>query len=839
MSAFGRFYLDKEKDMIVDLSLQDAHLKYRIRTPNHHSGNLISNLAKLCGLKISYDEAGLKVIEGEVPSYIDQYNRQLYIFRLGGTKVANIYPDGSVEMKASIPAISKTLMSQTKDYKLDIARTIIKTYILEETKFRSDLHTHMNANLPADALMALGIVHQIRYPLYYIKKLNLKLSTRQWEDLDRQRREVAREFEDSPLQGKYLARKIDDNTFLNFADLILGNIPDAEENLSLIRNSLAVLKDGQAVFTNLEKVYLYRYVFTRGQRAASLISLENTESIPDRDVRETVHQLLRDKKREEYRNNSLFQDKLLLIARLYAAHGIRYAEISDTSLTKPEDAPHTLEQIHRVMPWIYRETGVRLRFLAAIRRIPLTIVKDKVDAADYLSRNLRALRCVAVDPYVAGSDFVGEEINDISELKDCIGEIVRIAGEIPSFVIRIHAGENDSLRDNVYNSVRCVYDSLEPGQSMPAVRIGHGLYTANLRSGKGKELIRLLKETDTVLEFQITSNVRLNNLNQLNNHPLREYLREGVRCVQGTDGGALYGTNPIDEQLSLEKLLGLTREELLRMRRCEDAVIRAAEASFPEKQRLLEEACGDRTIEDFYRARMETGTAASPVYQQRENTVSAAEALSDQIREMPETKTPIIVVGGSFNNSSHRTVMNEGGKKLLERLVEELDPAKTVFVIGHRLSAYERYLLDINRGRLEVYSFVPSRITAREAAKLKKAPAYIRVALEPVGLGSYKSIAYEVFKRRPSVLLALDGNSAAANLVQEAKNAKYPCLIFLNEASKALREKADSLQGYVTSFRDTEGIAEAILERIESGSGVKNRAKQADKRKGIAANETM
>ena len=149
MSAFGRFYLDKEKDMIVDLSLQDAHLKYRIRTPNHHSGNLISNLAKLCGLEISYDEGGLKVIEGEVPSYIDQYNRQLYIFRLGGTKVANIYPDGSVEMKASIPAISKTLMSQTKDYKLDIARTIIKTYILEETKFRSDLHTHMNANLPA------------------------------------------------------------------------------------------------------------------------------------------------------------------------------------------------------------------------------------------------------------------------------------------------------------------------------------------------------------------------------------------------------------------------------------------------------------------------------------------------------------------------------------------------------------------------------------------------------------------------------------------------------------------------------------------------------------------
>ena len=99
-------------------------------------------------------------------------------------------------------------------------------------------------------------------------------------------------------------------------------------------------------------------------------------------------------------------------------------------------------------------------------------------------------------------------------------------------------------------------------------------------------------------------------------------------------------------------------------------------------------------------------------------------------------------------------------------------------------------------------------------SKLKNSPAYIRVAIEPVGLGSYKSIAYEVFKRRPSVLLALDGNSAAANLVQEAKNAKYPCTIFLNEASRSLREKAESLQGYVTTFRDTEGIADRIIDLV-------------------------
>ena len=136
MKWFQRFYLDKEKDMIVDLYREEkapakeaGTMHFVLSTPNHGTGNLIRNLAALCDLPLSEGKSGLLVIRGTVPSYIDGYNRQLYIFRLGDTKVANIYPDGRVEMKAHIPAISKTLMSQTKDYRLDEKRTIVKTYI--------------------------------------------------------------------------------------------------------------------------------------------------------------------------------------------------------------------------------------------------------------------------------------------------------------------------------------------------------------------------------------------------------------------------------------------------------------------------------------------------------------------------------------------------------------------------------------------------------------------------------------------------------------------------------------------------------------------------------------
>ena len=106
MIFFQQFCLDREKDIMVDLYMDSERLMYVIRTPNHHTGNLITNLAGLCGLETQTDENGLKVIRGEVPCYFDGDNRKMYILRLGNTKVANIYPDGRVELKASVPAIS-------------------------------------------------------------------------------------------------------------------------------------------------------------------------------------------------------------------------------------------------------------------------------------------------------------------------------------------------------------------------------------------------------------------------------------------------------------------------------------------------------------------------------------------------------------------------------------------------------------------------------------------------------------------------------------------------------------------------------------------------------------
>ena len=797
MIFFQQFYLDKEKDIAVDLRMEGDRLFYTIRTPNHHSGNLITNLAKLCGLKTEFDDRGLKVIRNEIPGYYDGDNRKMYILRLGNTKIANVFPNGRVEMKASIPAISKTLMSQTRDYKLGVAKTIVKTYILGDCKFRTDLHTHMNGNLPPDALIALGIVRQLRYPYYYIKKLELRCDLSQTAKLEERRIAAEAALGETTLTGRHRERRIDDLTFINFAELILGNPADAQYNIDRIRNSLTIPKDGQAVFSDLEKVYLYRYVFTKGTPAEDPYSGINLALIPDREVLAYAEQMRRDRETERFGGNTLYQDLLLWIAREYRRRGIEYAEISDTSLLNRAVFARKLREIHEIMPAVTRETGVTLRFLAGIRRIPLTIIRDRITPNDYLADNLQILRTIAGDPYVAGSDIIGEEINSILELRAVIRELVRIAGETEGFVIRIHAGENDSLRDNVADSIACVTEALSPGQKTPNLRIGHGLYTCDLKKPRGQKLLADMRKCKVVLEFQITSNVRLNNLSRLNRHPLRQYLRSGIKCVQGTDGGAMYGTNSIDEELSLEKLLGLTTEELREMRRAEEEIQEESMAVFQRKRAAFREACAGGDTELFYNRKLENMETSRKELWQGGSRVRAEEHLGDQMAPLPEGKIPIIICGGSFNSSQRRTPVREEDRELIDRLLAAADPERFCFVVGHTLGGQEGYLVRQAGKRFQIRAMVPSMITRAELGRLKKAGTGIVVSIESSGMGLYKSFAHEIFKRRPSVLLAFDGNSAAMNLIQEARNGREECRIFINPRSRGLTVKAKMLEGYV------------------------------------------
>ena len=837
LNLFNKFYLDKEKDIIVNLyKTNEDELTYILETPNHNTGNLITNLAKLCNVETIKNENDMKIIKGTIPASINGDNEIVYIFRLGGFKIANIFEDGKIEIKAKIPAITKTLMSQTKEYNLPIEKTIVKSYILKKSKFRTDLHTHMNANLTPDCLIALGIANQIRYPLYYIKKLNLKMTKSQEEKILKQREEVAKQFEDSELTGKYLTRRINDNTFINFADFILNNLENAEYNISKIRTSLAILKDGQAVFTNLEKLYLYRYVFARGVECDEQIKmdLKKVDQIPEKDIKAMVKQMLKDKEETSpYKNNTFFQNKLLWIAREYQKQGIKYVEIADTNLTKKgKPGIRVIEQMHEIMPKIEEETGVKIRLLVAIRRIPLTIIKDQKTSSNYLRENIDVLKAIAKSPYVAGSDFIGEEINDISELQPAITEIVRyVVEQDPNFTIRIHAGENDSLRENVEKSIDCILNSLKPGEKIPNFRLGHGLYTQDLNSEKGKALIKKMQKTGAVLEFQLTSNVRLNNLTNLENHPLKTYLKNNIKCVQGTDGCGFYGTDTIDEQLALQNLLNLNDNDFEAMRKVEEEIIQRNEKYFTEKSKKFQEFLNGRTIEEAITQEEQKNEEESKNKKMNLRLrigVESEEVLKEKIAELPTDKVPIIIAGGSFNAQGRETVLTEEGKAILTELIKRVNNEKAYFVIGHKMQGYEKAIIDISKKlnkKFEIDAIIPKMITEEVEQNLKNENLNaIRISTENEESGIYKSFNYEIFERRSSVVVAFDGNSPVSNLVQEAKNGKGKSKIYVNEENTALREKAKSLGGYVIPFSMKENIVNKILEDnpeiVDNGSNV-------------------
>jgi hypothetical protein len=70
-------------------------------------------------------------------------------------------------------------------------------------------------------------------------------------------------------------------------------------------------------------------------------------------------------------------------------------------------------------------------------------------------------------------------------------------------------------------------------------------------------------------------------------------------------------------------------------------------------------------------------------------------------------------------------------------------------------------------------------------------------------------------------VLVFDGNSAALNLIQEAKNGKEKSRIYVNTRSRDLAAKAKMLEGYVYPL-----TWEAVLQELESRNATLNKSEQ-------------
>lgn len=416
----------------------------------------------------------------------------------------------------------------------------------------------------------------------------------------------------------------------------------SKEQINRIIEKMSISPYKQETFIDMERVYDVRRLFT---------------------------------KKEE-----LFKDIIYEIGKYYESYGVEYVELSRHNVVNREK---DLEEFREVMNRLSNEGyNVKMRLLGALwRHSPLIWNMDEADR----------LISIAKSKYIAGIDFMGHEINSTDNFKDVIRYITNWSiKNDPDFVIRVHAGENPIFKNNIKIALKIIDEEhrrLEESDlreyKYPKIRIGHGLY------GVDKEVIDLCKKMNVIVEFNFTSNMALNNVNEIkDNDILQEYISNGVSVVLGTDGGGIYHTNPKEESYLIRN-----KEIIDCIRVTEDSVINSSlskmDNDFEDVYLDLKKVSYD-TVNNNRRC---TEQEALKIYMDKERykerlvkkNISSIGAITDKelIINSIKDKIPILLMGAS--KSGWEKISNKGKENIFDviyNLVDKLDEEKVYFITG-------------------------------------------------------------------------------------------------------------------------------------------------------------
>lgn len=253
------------------------------------------------------------------------------------------------------------------------------------------------------------------------------------------------------------------------------------------------------------------------------------------------------------------------------------------------------------------------------------------------------------------------------------------------------------------------------------------------------------------------------------------------------------------------------------MRNVEDEIIKYNDKYFEEKQKYFEKFLAGRTIREAILSEEEKNMKKTTEDDELRivNSVETEKELKEKIKTLPVDKVPVIIAGGSFNTKGRETIPSEDGLKVLKDFIQNIDTEKVYFVIGHKMQGYEKAVIDISKEldkKVEIDAIVPKLVTEKVKDRLLDEKVKgICISPETEELGIYKSFNYEIFERRKAVVIAFDGNSPVLNLVQEAKNGKGKSKIYVNQENELLKEKAETLEGYVVPFEMKDNIVNKII----------------------------
>jgi adenosine deaminase len=241
-----------------------------------------------------------------------------------------------------------------------------------------------------------------------------------------------------------------------------------------------------------------------------------------------------------------------------AADGVRYAEIRyapwlhvTRGLSLADVMRATLNGLHAGQA----ETGLAGGLIiTALRTMPPDQNVDLAEAAGRL-----------VGEGVVGFDLAGDEAGHPPGTHEDAFRAARSLG----LNLTIHAGEGAGP------------ESVRQAIALGALRIGHGV-----RARQDPEVVEMAREQGVEFDMAPTSNVQTKAVPRLEDHPLLEYFRAGIKVTISTDSRTVSRTTLTNEYLKVATVLGATRADIWAMN------LQALEGAFadaPLKARLTQE----------------------------------------------------------------------------------------------------------------------------------------------------------------------------------------------------------------------------------------------------------
>ncbi len=582
----------------------------------------------------------------------------------------------------------------------------------------------------------------------------------------------------------------------------LEDIISNSQNRQLLINSMKIDTSEQETFNKMEEIYAVRGPFTK--------------------------------------NPKMFIPIIRAIANDCKENGVSYIELSLSSIISDMSQLKLLEEN---MPKIERETGVQVRFLGALWRH-----SDKEWNADEVDR----LKVTAQSPYVVGCDVMGHETNSTMEFYDNIKELAKYAIQHdPNFVIRVHAGENPLFKSNVRQVLLAVEEAhYELSQQSkkplpyPQVRLGHGIYGFDepapwdeKERTKNISMQQLCDEIKPIIEFNMSSNLSLNNINGISEIPIKKYIDSGIQVVLGTDGKGIYSTD-LDQEMILAHQAGLTVEDIMSISRTEDMIIKRAQQRFRQHRKCdLEKV--EKELETCY-------SFGSPQYTEEINrhnqeaylqlqkelaekiARSGANTNLQQIEEATRGKIPIMITGSSQKHWPKISTINKLNLRVaLNVLIHAIDTDKAYLVTGGTNHGVEkeahilanRYNTQEN-GNLIVLGTLTEEAMNTETNSIE--PNTITHAMIPTLNGKpakrwfdLPDTVLNMIGENNGAVVAIGGGPIVSDIIQRAHNLGLN-LNLMEKIEGASGDKSYSLTGNDYSFEDAK---ELVLKLMQSANG--------------------